>query len=48
MVAFNIDPIENFNDITHHLVEVVHAHLASTKGAPMVSLSCSVLKNVMV
>ena len=46
MVAFNIDPIENFNDVTHHLVEVVYAHLTCVKGAPVVGLPHSISRLV--
>ncbi len=39
VTAFSVCPIEDFNEVTHHLSEVVVGHLAATKGAPVVSQS---------
>ena len=36
IVAFNIRPIEDFNELSHHLAETVYCHLAVTKGVPVV------------
>ena len=36
VVAFKIRPIDDFNEVTHHLGEVMYAHLAVTKGPPVV------------
>ena len=36
IVAFKIRPIEDFNEVTHHMAEVMYAHLAVTKGPPVV------------
>jgi len=30
--AFNIHPVEDFNEVTHHSLEAIHAHLYNTKG----------------
>ncbi len=38
VTAFYIQPITDFNELSHHLAEVMYAHLTSTKGAPVVSL----------
>ena len=32
VVGFFIKPIEDFNEVTHHLTETIYAHLAVTKG----------------
>ncbi len=37
VTAFSVCPIEDFNEVTHHLSEVMVGHLAATKGAPVVS-----------
>lgn len=31
--AFNIRPVEDFNEITHHALETAYVHLKATKGA---------------
>ena len=36
VVAFNIRPVEDFNEVSHHLAETIYAHLAITKGVPVV------------
>ena len=36
IVAFKIRPIEDFNEVTHHMAEVMYAHLAVTKSPPLV------------
>lgn len=38
VTAFLIKPIEDFNEVTHHLAEVMFIHLATTKGVKVVSL----------
>ena len=43
IVAFKIRPLEDFNEVTHHLTEVMYTHLAVTKGPPMVSFFSSLL-----
>lgn len=32
VTAFNLRAVEDFNEITHHFLEVIHAHLYNTKG----------------
>lgn len=39
VVAFYIRPIEDFNEVTHHLAECVYAHVSFTKGIPVVSIT---------
>ena len=34
IVAFDIQPIKDFNEYTFHFIEVVHTHLHLTKGRP--------------
>ena len=36
MVGFLIQPLKDFNEITYHMVHVVHSQLALQKGAPVV------------
>jgi hypothetical protein len=36
VVGFFIKPIEDYNEVTHHLVETLFAHLAITKPLPVV------------
>ena len=38
VTAFHIKPITDFNEVTHHLAEVMFIHLAATRGVPVVSL----------
>ena len=38
VTAFFVQPITDFNELSHHLSEVMFSHLTSTKGAPVVSL----------
>jgi replication factor A2 len=35
VVAFKIRPVEDYNEVTHHLAEVMYCHLASTKSPPL-------------
>jgi len=35
-VAFNIQPIQDFKELSHYLAEMVYCHLAITKGVPLV------------
>ena len=37
VTAFHIKPIVDFNEVTHHLAEVMFIHLAHTRGVPVVS-----------
>ncbi len=37
VTAFYVNPITDYNALTHHLTEVMYAHLTATKGAPVVS-----------
>ena len=37
MMAFHVQPVEDFNEVSHHLSEVIYTHLAVTKGLPVVS-----------
>ena len=37
VTAFYVKPLEDFNQLSHHLAEVMYAHLVATKGAPVVS-----------
>jgi replication factor A2 len=32
VVAFRVQPVANFNEITYHLLDVIHVHLYNTKG----------------
>ena len=36
VVGFLIQPLKDFNEITYHMVHVVHSQLALKKGAPVV------------
>ena len=38
IVAFKIQPIEDFNEVTHHMAEVMYTHLAVTKSPPIVGV----------
>ena len=31
VIAFNITPIRDFNELTYHLLDVIHSHLAISK-----------------
>lgn len=42
VTAFHIKPISDFNELTHHLSEVMYCHLAATKELPVVSNSLNV------
>lgn len=39
IIGFMIRPIEDFNEVTHHIAETIFAHLAITKGLSLVSYS---------
>uniref|UniRef100_A0A3Q2Q5Y2 Replication protein A2 n=1 Tax=Fundulus heteroclitus TaxID=8078 RepID=A0A3Q2Q5Y2_FUNHE len=48
VVAFSVRPLEDMNEITSHILEVVHAHMALSKPQTMVrrhSLTVSRLRN---
>jgi len=32
VVAFQVNPIKNFNDITLHILDTIHSHLKATRG----------------
>lgn len=34
MISFSVQPVEDFNEITFHLLDTIHAHLRATKGNP--------------
>lgn len=34
VVAFQLQPVTDFNEITYHLLEIIHSHLLVTRGAP--------------
>ena len=36
IVAFRIKPIEDYNEVTHHLTEVMYCHLTASKTPPLV------------
>ena len=38
VTSFHIKPISDFNELTHHLSEVMYSHLAATKQLPVVSV----------
>ena len=31
IIAFSINPIKDFNEITYHMLDVIHAHLSASK-----------------
>lgn len=35
VTAFHVRPLDDFNVLSHHLAEVLYAHLAATRGAPL-------------
>ena len=37
VTAFHIKPITDFNEVTHHIAEVIFIHLAHSRGVPVVS-----------
>ena len=37
ITGFMIKPIEDFNEVSHHMAETIFAHLAITKGLKLVS-----------
>lgn len=37
ITGFMIRPIEDFNEVSHHMAETIFAHLAITKGLKLVS-----------
>lgn len=40
VVAFSIQPITNFNEVTYHFLEVIYVHLYHTKG-PLTSVAAA-------
>ena len=38
ITGFYVKPIEDFNELSHHMAEVMYIHLAITKGVPVVSV----------
>ncbi len=47
VTAFSVQPVTDFNEITYHISEVMVAHLAATRGAPVVSVCMYVFMCVM-
>ncbi|KAJ0066500.1 hypothetical protein NL108_013974, partial [Boleophthalmus pectinirostris] len=43
VVAFSVRPLEDMNEITSHMLEVVHAHMALCKPQSMVRLVCCII-----
>jgi len=39
LMTFKIVPITNMNELTYHMLEVIHGHLALTKGVAGVSMT---------
>ncbi len=31
--GFKVQPINDFNEVTHHLLEIIYVHLYNTRGA---------------
>ena len=46
VTAFLIKPISDFNEVTHHLAEVMACHLSSTKELPVVRIELRVFIDV--
>ena len=38
VVGFLVQPLKDFNEVTYHMVHVVHSQLALQKGAPVVRI----------
>ena len=36
LIAFGLSPVTDFNEITYHMLDVVHSHLALSKVRPCV------------
>ncbi len=48
ITSFYIKPVLDFNELSHHLSEVMFAHLAATKGALVVCELLSVIESYLV
>ena len=40
LIAFGLSPVTDFNEITYHMLDVVHSHLALSKVRPCVFCFC--------
>lgn len=40
LIAFGLSPVTDFNEITYHMLDVVHSHLALSKVKLCVFCSC--------
>lgn len=39
LLVYNVVPVTNFNEVTHHILDVIFTHLQNTKGKVPVSLA---------
>lgn len=45
LVAFSVRPLEDMNEITSHMLEVVQAHMLLSKPQAMVRIPLNIYKN---